>query len=178
MLIGVDYFESNSRSEGTNSIQLSQDGSAYEVSFTASELAHEVELRKEYNSKLNNAIGDTVSVRNEPQANVVVVDNDGYNEVSIGPHTVDLPDKRNASFDKDNSTSGDISQSKTDSKAWCHSSQPPKHTRHKPWCMPAACSQQGCSAGHSTAVHSSSRKGTQTASIGVMNATAQQRIDH
>lgn len=117
VLIGVDYFESNSRSEGTNSIQLSQDGSAYEVSFTASELAHEVELRKEYNSKLNNAIGDTVSVRNEPQANVVVVDRDGYNEVSIGPHTVDLPDKRNASFDKDNSTSGDISQSKTDSKA-------------------------------------------------------------
>lgn len=117
VLIGVDYFESNSRSEGTNSIQLSQDGSAYEVSFTASELAHEVELRKEYNSKLNNAIGDTVSVRNEPQANVVVVDHDGYNEVSIGPHTVDLPDKRNASFDKDNSTSGDISQSKTDSKA-------------------------------------------------------------
>lgn len=117
VLIGVDYFESNSRSEGTNSIQLSQDGSAYEVSFTASELAHEVELRKEYNSKLNNAIGDTVSVRNEPRANVVVVDRDGYNEVSIGPHTVDLPDERHASFDKDNSTSGDISQSKTDSKA-------------------------------------------------------------
>ena len=117
VLIGVDYFESNSRSEGTNSIQLSQDGSAYEVSFTASELAHEVELRKEYNSKLNNAIGDTVSVRNEPRANVVVVDRDGYNEVSIGPHTVDLPDERHASFDKDNSTSGDISHSKTDSKA-------------------------------------------------------------
>ena len=117
VLIGVDYFESNSRSEGTSSIQLSQDGSAYEVSFTASELAHEVELRKEYNSKLNNAIGDTVSVRNEPRANVVVVDRDGYNEVSIGPHTVDLPDERHASFDKDNSTSGDISHSKTDSKA-------------------------------------------------------------
>nr|WP_281503413.1 GGDEF domain-containing protein [Anaerobiospirillum sp. NML02-A-032] len=117
VLIGVDYFESNSRSEGTNSIQLSQDGSAYEVSFTASELAHEVELRKEYNSKLNNAIGDTVSVRNEPRANVVVVDRDGYNEVSIGPHTVYLPDERHVSFDKDNSTSGDISQSKTDSKA-------------------------------------------------------------
>ena len=117
VLIGVDYFESSSRSEGTSSIQLSQDGSAYEVSFTASELAHEVELRKEYNSKLNNAIGDTVSVRNEPRANVVVVDRDGYNEVSIGPHTVDLPEERHASFDKDNSTSGDISQSKTDSKA-------------------------------------------------------------
>ena len=117
VLIGVDYFESSSRSEGTSSIQLSQDGSAYEVSFTASELAHEVELRKEYNSKLNNAIGDTVSVRNEPRANVVVVDRDGYNEVSIGPHTVDLPDERHASFDKDNSTSGDMSHSKTDSKA-------------------------------------------------------------
>lgn len=77
----------SSGDELKKSVKLSQDGSAYEFSLTASDLAKEVEYKKEYNEKLNEVLAENDPLYEKEQSiakvKSVVVNDDGYAEISI-----------------------------------------------------------------------------------------------
>ena len=86
-LINTDYFNKIESDELKKSVKLSQDGSAYEFSLTASDLAKEVEYKKEYNEKLNEVLAENDPLYEQEQSiakvKSVVVNDDGYAEISI-----------------------------------------------------------------------------------------------
>lgn len=86
-LINTEYFNKNNSGDLKKNVKLSQDGSAYEFSLTASDLAKEVEYKKEYNEKLNEVLSenDTLYEKEQSLSKVksVVVNDDGYAELSF-----------------------------------------------------------------------------------------------
>lgn len=86
-LINTDYFNKIEGDGLKKSVKLTQDGSAYEFSLTASDLAKEVEYKKEYNEKLNEVLAENDPLYEQEQSiakvKSVVVNDDGYAEISI-----------------------------------------------------------------------------------------------
>lgn len=86
LLINSDYFNKEGQVKQKD-IKLSQDGRAYEFSLTASDLAKEVEYKKEYIEKINEVLAenDPSDNSNLPVAKIkeVRVNNDVYAELSF-----------------------------------------------------------------------------------------------
>lgn len=86
-LINTDYFSKANSGGLKKNVKLSQDGSAYEFSLTASDLAKEVEYKKEYNEKLNEVLAENDPLYEKEQSldkvKSVVVNYDGYAELSF-----------------------------------------------------------------------------------------------
>lgn len=84
-----DYFDFklavNKNKQEEKDIKLSQDGRAYEFALTASDLAHEVELKKEINDKLHEVLAENEQVdESEHNLQNLIVEQDGFVELSIG----------------------------------------------------------------------------------------------
>lgn len=86
-LINTEYFNKANSGVLKKNVKLSQDGSAYEFSLTASDLAKEVEYKKEYNEKLNEVLAENDPLYEKEQSlakvKSVVVNDDGYAELSF-----------------------------------------------------------------------------------------------